>query len=544
MKVIRLFGLALVLVCMTLMIASCGKSNSSTPAAADTTTVTGSVYAAPVDGSSVIVKDDSGTIVAGPVTTASDGAYTIGIPTSALSINLRIEATGGTFIDEATGTTTTAGRLSAYTEGGTLSAGSAVHLDPSSTVVHDLVTYGSGTSVSGAKSLFTSAFGYIPDTTVAPMNTAPTGTTNAPNRLAALRAAAFSQLAKDMGLTPGQQFDLMVAIAHDLADDGKLNGSAAAVNGTSIPEDILNKFEVALTTFMSDTVHNHTGLTTAEIGSLPFGRVVLTHTYRVEYIPGMMAAAQGKTSFKIKITKRSDDSAATGLMLKLMPMMHMATMSHSTPTDTIIDDGDGTYSCNAYYLMASGPGMGFWDLKVMIGSGMTGETATFYPAVGMAMGSTTVRASLKGVTDMILSSPTGTATEKRTYYLFNDGLMSSMSSYTFNLFIATKESMMSYPAVGTGSTLINEQNASWVVNPVTVDASIDKATWFPATEGAVAGHWSIVNLTGLSSGQTGTIYVRMNVNNEIKTTNGSMVTSPTGTNGYATFTVTPAASGM
>jgi hypothetical protein len=56
--------------------------------------------------------------------------------------------------------------------------------------------------------------------------------------------------------------------------------------------------------------------------------------------------------------------------------------------------------------------MGFWELKVLVG-GMMGEPATFYPPVGMAMGSATVRATLKGQAADILTSMTGT--EKRAY---------------------------------------------------------------------------------------------------------------------------------
>jgi hypothetical protein len=214
--------------------------------------------------------------------------------------------------------------------------------------------------------------------------------------------------------------------------------------------------------------------------------------------------------------------------------MYMATMSHMTPMDgTITDNGDGTYSCTVYYLMASGMGMGYWELKVQIG-GMGGETATFYPSVGMAMGSTTVRATLKGQIDLIGSMM---SSSKRTYYLFKDGLTSGATS-TFNLFLAAQESMMSYPALSTLSTttLHNESGTPWTVSSVNILASTDGSTWSsPAVETA-AGHWSLSDLTGLVSGQTGTIYIKLNVNGEDKTTDGNPVSSA---NAYATFTVTP-----
>jgi hypothetical protein len=488
------------------------------------------VFAAPVAGATVVILNSSGTAtLAGPVTTLSDGSYRIDIPNTALTSDLIISATSGTFTDEATATDVSAGTLAAYIPGGSLTAGSAVHLDPSSTIVHDLVTSGTCTSVACAETLFNSAFGYTPDASIAPMNTAANGT-NAPNRLAALRAGAFSQLAKDLGISPDKQFDLIRAIAHDLADDGLLNGSAGPVNGTGIPEDIQNKFEQALVSFMTNTTCNHTGLTAAEIGSLPFAKVVLTNTYRVEYVPGMMAATVGKTSFKIRVTDRIGGTPVTGLTLKLMPLMHMATMSHATPVDTVVESATaGTYNCTAYYLMASGPGMGFWELKVLVG-GMMGEPATFYPPVGMAMGSTTVRATLKGQATDIISSMTGT--EKRSYYLFKDGLVTA-STTTFDLFIAAKQSMMSYPAVSTSTVL---SSPTGTITSMTVDASTDGGSnWVPAVDNT-NGHWSVSGLSGLISGTTGTIIVKMTVNGEDKTTDGNAVS---GANGYATFVVTP-----
>jgi hypothetical protein len=187
--------------------------------------------------------------------------------------------------------------------------------------------------------------------------------------------------------------------------------------------------------------------------------------------------------------------------------------------------------------MASGPGMGFWELKIIIGT----ESVTFYPSVGMAMGTTTVRGNLKGQNDQILSDPTGTVTENRSYYLFNDGLTGSISiGYTFNLFIAVKESLMDMPAIGNGTILHDETHAAWTISSMTVDASTDGSSWIPASEGAETGHWSVNGLSNLTSNATGTIYVRLSVGNgmavEQKTTNGMSVS---GSNGYATFIVTP-----
>ena len=527
MKLTRLFFVGLVLLPIIALLHACGGSGGSS-GAPGTTTVTGSVFAAPVAGATVVVLNSRGTTtIAGPVATLSDGTYSVTIPDASLVSDLIFSSTGGTFTDEATATVTSAKTLAAYVVGGSLSSASSVNLDPASTIVADLVR-SHGKTLSEANTIFSGAFGYTPDISVAPKNAS---SASVMERLAALRAITFSQLTKDLSLNPNQQFDLLTAVAEDLADgtlDGKNISNPVSLGTGTVCEDIQNKFDQSLVGLMTNTAVNLTGLTADQISPLPFAKVALTNSYRVEYIPGMMAAAQGKTAFKIRITNQSDDSPATGLTVSLMPMMNMAAMGHSTPVDTITDNGDGTYSCTVYYLMASGPGMGYWDLKVMIG-GMMGETATFYPAVAMAMGSTTVRATLKGQND-IISSMTGT--EKRSYYLFNGGLTGTT---VFNLFIAAKESMMSFPAVSGGTTLHDDTGTAWTVNPIAVSASTDGSTWIAAADNTV-GHWSVSGLSGLSSGVTGTIYVKMNINGEDKTTNGN---AASGTNGYASFTVTP-----
>jgi hypothetical protein len=127
-------------VAVLLPVSACGTSgDSASPNAAPATEITGSVFAAPVNGAAVTVKDANGITIAGPVSTANDGTYRVVIPTSALDSDLRIESNAGTFTDEATGTATTAGTLAAFITGGTLTTGS-VHIDPSSTIIHALVT--------------------------------------------------------------------------------------------------------------------------------------------------------------------------------------------------------------------------------------------------------------------------------------------------------------------------------------------------------------------------------------------------------------------
>ncbi len=261
-----------------------------------------------------------------------------------------------------------------------------------------------------------------------------------------------------------------------------------------------------------------------------------------EYVPSPLsttALSQGDecdlVAMCIHGIRLSDNTAVTGLgsSLTLMPWMHMATRSHSSPWDNaVVDNGDGTYSFTVYYLMSTamnGISMGYWHLDVIIGGS---ETATFYPTVAMTMGTDTVRAQLKGQQDNIAAAP---ATEQRTYTLFKDGGMTyDNTTHTLNLFICAKESMTSFPAVSVGTVLHDASGAPWTVGPMSVEASTDNVTWMPGTNSA-GGHWSVPGLTGLTRGAAGQVSVRVFVNGEQKTTNGG---APSGTNAYAAFAVT------
>jgi hypothetical protein len=514
---------------LLLVIFGCGGSDSGSSngsSTTSTTSVSGTVYAGSVSGAVVIVKS-AGVEVARSGASAADGSYTVSIPTSALSGNLVFETSAGTYTDEATGTPgITLGAFSAYAAGGSLAAGSNVTIDPSSTIIQKLVA--GGKTKTQAEAVFVNAFGYTPDHSVKPVLADTISATDS-QRLAGLRAAAFSKLTNVLGIPAAKQHELLQALADDLTDnvlDGNKTGNipVTTASGTSIPADINNQFGTALIDFNNSLGANK--LTADKIGNPPFAKTALTPTYKVEYITGMMAAA-GKTNFKIKLTNLVGGTVATGKTITLTPKMYMSGMSHSSPVDPVVtDNGDGTYSCTVYYLMATMGG--YWELKVNIG---VGEDAIFYPSVSMSMGST-ARSTLKGVADVI-GSMMGMGTSPRTYYLFNDGSTFGMSS-TFRLFIATADDsmMMNYPAVSIGSTLHDAMNVAWTVTSMSVEASTDNgATWSSMTDNG-GGHWSVSGLTGLAAG--GTVKVREIINSEQKTTDGLAVS---GTNDSATFTI-------
>jgi len=498
-----------------------GGGGSSPPTS--TTRITGSVYAGPVEGASVVAKDGAGRTVAGPVTTAAGGSYALDVPTPALAGELTFEASGGTFADEATGVATAGGRLSALAPAGSLGAGATVHLTPASTLLEDLVTRHGRTRTQAGTDLG-AVFGFVPDHRVQPAN-ASTGTL--PSRLAGLRAAAFSQLTRDLGLGAGAQFALLAALAEDLADgvlDGIDGTTTVTVGGAPLPEDVQNRFAQALTGFLG-CAYDHTGLNAGQIGFPPFAKVALTPTYRVEYVPVDPGAALGETPFRLRITDRATGGAVAGLGVALAPEMHMASsQNHGTPVGEVADNADGTYDGTVYYSMAGGAPYGYWSLTVGVDAGGGAARATFYPAVGSPS-----YAILSGQGDL----DEGGA--RRAYYLFDAGLVEenpALGTYGFSLFVAAREDLWSFPPLTVGAVLHDETGTAWTVSSVGVEVSLDGIDWISAVP-STRGRWSVSGLTGIdpNSDQL-TFYVRLAVNGEVKTTDGQPLAGD-GANGFA-----------
>jgi hypothetical protein len=532
-------------------------SSSDDPVASTDSSISGTIVAAPVNGADVSVLDGNGNVVAGPVKTNDAGEYTLSIPNTSLAQDLIVKSTGGTFTDEATGNPGTAGEMIAYASASSLSNGSSVSATPGSTIIAHLVMNHSKT-MTQAQDAFASAFGYTPDMSVTPADatTAPAADETMESTLAGFRAGAFSQLAMDLGLSPNDQFALFAALAQDLSDD-KLDGVAASsavaigTTGSTLEADIQNRFAMALVNFSNNT-NNLTALNDAQIGNLPFAKVALTTNYKIEYIQmGMMGPMEGKSTFQIHVTNRSDGSNAPALSTMLMPVMNMAAHHHSTPmpVPAVSYDGNGLYTVTLYYLMPSqmmdGTSMGYWDLKFTVAD----EEAHFYPAVMMAMGDTP-KVVLKGLYD---ADPTVGDTiagmlgdMSRNYILFNESLAPAgmgSSTYTFKMFIAAMESMMKYPPVYVNAVLnLGDLDHELTVNTMTVEVSTAVAPTAPSDwkmadeDPSGSGYWSATGLTGLVDGTEGKIHVRLTVNGELKTTDGM---APSGTNEYTTYTVTP-----
>ncbi|MCF6280633.1 MAG: hypothetical protein L3J28_00230 [Candidatus Polarisedimenticolaceae bacterium] len=519
------------------VLAACGGGGSSSSSdTSDTTTVTGSVVAAPVHGASVVFKDAGGNTIAGPVLTQADGSYSVPIPNAYLAAELIFESTGGTFDDEATGFNRNAGLLAAHIAAGSLSGGSEVHMTPATTIVRHMVET-HGITLDTARTAFEAAFGFPADFGDAPVDaTDPAIDATDAELLAGVRAATFSQLTMDLGLTVEEQFDLLVALAEDLADgtlDGEGAGGAVMVGATPLTANIQSQFTLALQNFLDG--NDRTGLLPTQIGSLPFAKNAHSASYRFEYVAGMMAAMEGKTQFKVIVTDAATGLAADGLALSLAAKMHMESMTHMTPVDGCSESSTaGTYNCTLYYLMPSVMGdvsMGYWELMVTADAT---ETVKFFPPVVMGMNGNG-KHQLKGQLDLIPGMMAG-MTEQRTYYLFKDSIAGTTGNHNVRLFAAVKESMMMLPKLFLNETYSAGTTYVLTANPIAVEFSTDGTNWSPMTDES-DGYWNITGVTGLTDGVENTFQVRLTVNSEQKTTDG-LAPALDGTNDYAIFTTT------
>ena len=266
------------------------------------------------------------------------------------------------------------------------------------------------------------------------------------------------------------------------------DGSVEVVdNGRGMPVDIQNRFVTALLNFHNDGLmgdasgNDMTGLDNSQICMLPFAKVAMTSltssgAYKVEYIPGMMDAMQGRTDFTLRITDDSGNpvSATGNPPVELELMMYMSDRKHSTPDLDCEEFVPGVYDCTVYYVMPSvmstGDSMGFWQINVTVDS----KAAVFYPKVMMAMGDTT-RVLLKGIAPDTI--PMMGEEVSRPYNLFRDDLSGTTGDHDFHLFIAPMETMTSFPALEVGGTL----NGTFNVDDVKVEFSTNEINWVEAT---------------------------------------------------------------
>lgn len=429
----------------------CGSSSSSGTAESTTTNVSGSAFASYVSGAQVEVQDSNGNRIAGPVSTNANGRFTVPVPNANLASKLVFMATGGTYTDEATGEQATSGELSVLAEANALSGTPSVHATPSSSILNKLMTK-HGLSKADAEAAFTAAFGYLPDSSVAPVDaTQDNADASDDAKLAGVRAAAFSQLLKNLGLDKGDHSALLEALAEDLVDgtvDGMNGAAAVQLKGGAVRPDMGSQFAMALLDFANDA-KNKSGLNTGQVGLIKFNGKAVSDNYTFELTPPMMTEV-GKAQYSLKVTNNSDGSAVANEPVMMMPMMYMAAGHvHSTPHSGCTDtDAQGVATCTAYFLMASamasGDVMGNWDLKFTHDS----ESVHFFPKVMMAMGDDTSRLRLEGAstdTDHVQDMMGNDAGRK--YFIYKDSVTGTTGNHDVKFFVATQDSMMSFPAL-------------------------------------------------------------------------------------------------
>lgn len=220
----------------------------------------------------------------------------------------------------------------------------------------------------------------------------------------------------------------------------------------------------------------------------------------------------GESVFTINVTDE-DGLAVYGETPSLNPMMAMTNgMLHSAPhLGCTASDDQGNSDCTVYFLMPSAMGddvMGVWTVNVDLDNA---EALSFVPSVTMSM-TETVKATLKGTDDTIEGLP-------RNYIIFNSVPAMDMAmpmamptTHSVELFIASKESMMSFPALATNTVLSAGTADELSVDSIEVLVSADKdaQTWTTASsEGN--GKW-----TADIDGYTDTFYVKLSVNSEAK----------------------------
>ena len=298
---------------------------------------------------------------------------------------------------------------------------------------------------------------------------------------------------------------------------------------------------VATALLTSSLMFGITGCSDDESTAKSDPNVDKTDSYMVEYIPGAMDPTQGKYEFQIQLTDIASETAVTGESVTLMPLMYMTDKTHSTPVDGPCTESAtaGTYDCTIFYVMAdtmNGSSTGHWEIEVMIG-GMTGESAMFYPSVGMAMGGTTM-AKLKhsDVTMMMMGNA-----KVRTFHIFKSDLTGMTGNHTFEMFTSTMETMMSFPAVYNGAILnagdtMNELTISNMTVAVSTTSTFDVI--YDATEDG-NGYWTAAGIEGLTDGTETMLYVRLTIDGNTFNNSIDGVVVPDTTEEFATFTVTP-----
>lgn len=248
-----------------------------------------------------------------------------------------------------------------------------------------------------------------------------------------------------------------------------------------------------------------------------------TQTFKLTE-PAMMAH-EGKSTYQLNVQDNNGNplSSVTPMM---MPMMDMASGDqHAAPhTGCTETDSEGNADCTVYFLMPSmmnDQKMGDWNLSFSLPE--SEEKAISFPTTVMMAMNGPAKVKMSSAEDKIASMTMAMpmamtmdesmpAGEPRPYYIFNNGLSEDNSS--IELFVAAKESMMNFPTLIDGLVLNEGSNFELTVDSINVQVSTDNSIWETATSDG-KGLWTANGLSGYSN----TVYVKLSVNDIVKTNN-------------------------
>jgi hypothetical protein len=251
-----------------------------------------------------------------------------------------------------------------------------------------------------------------------------------------------------------------------------------------------------------------------------------THSFTVS----SMDAKEGKSVFNLNL-KDDSGTAIASVTPNMTPMMAMDEAmgghNHSTPsTGCTATDTDGNSQCTVYFLMpsvsASGNTMGKWSLNFSVPD--SEGSVSYSPNV---VANSKAKAQLKGgmndqissmaMSTMAMTMDSMSSTEARTYYIFNNDITQTGDTSSVEVFLAAKESMMSFPTLEDGATLSEGTDHELTIDDMSVELKIsgDNIDWVTATSQG-NGIWAATDISDISN----TLYLALTVNGEMKTTDG------------------------
>lgn len=274
-----------------------------------------------------------------------------------------------------------------------------------------------------------------------------------------------------------------------------LDGTSCTISGTPTATQAATSYTV--------TGSNSAGSTTASVKI-----AVVQYSATMQGTP---THSVGKTTFQIKVTDNTGAGVA-GLNPKIVPEMDMGSMVHTTPVDSVTDNGAGLYTAVVYYLMSSDGGS--WYVKTLNSGGMTEIGTRIAMTVG---GLATARVSVSNSADQYSNMMTAT---NRPYFVFVDSVSGAAGNHTVNIFAATRKSMMDHPALANGLVLTPAMGSDWTVNGATtsIRLSLDGGTsWVGTLTDNATGHYSLANIAGLTAGSK-TLTFEITVNGSVRGT--------------------------